>query len=123
MGSDKGTQYILQLFMFDHPYILTSQPGSLHEIQFKMLKISILFVLLVVAVLFVAGKYKFKIYSNTQFPQTYPEYLKMKLTLSLLKPYIYGDPSKARNLTSYIYGRDFLLGILLLEPCISLIYA
>jgi hypothetical protein len=31
-------------------------------------------------------------------------------------------PSKARNLT-YIYGRDFLLGILLLEPYISLIYA
>jgi hypothetical protein len=37
--------------------------------------------------------------------------------------YIYGAPSKARNLTSYIHGRDFLLGILLLEPCISLIYA
>jgi hypothetical protein len=31
-------------------------------------------------------------------------------------------PGKARNVT-YIYGRDFLLGILLLEPCISLIYA
>jgi hypothetical protein len=37
--------------------------------------------------------------------------------------YIYGAPSKARNLTSYTYGRDFLLGILLLETCISLIYA
>jgi hypothetical protein len=37
--------------------------------------------------------------------------------------YIYGAPSKARNLTSYIYGRDFLLGILILEPCISLICA
>jgi hypothetical protein len=36
--------------------------------------------------------------------------------------YIYGAPSKARNLASYIYGRNFLLGILLLEPCISLIY-
>jgi hypothetical protein len=23
----------------------------------------------------------------------------------------------------YIYGRDFLLGIFLLEPCISLLYA
>jgi hypothetical protein len=34
--------------------------------------------------------------------------------------YIY---SKARNLTSYIYGRNILLGVLLLEPCISLIYA
>jgi hypothetical protein len=53
------------------------------------------------------------------------------LTLSLLMSYIYiyiytyiyGAPSKARNLTSYIYGRDFVLGILLLEPCISLIYA
>jgi hypothetical protein len=45
------------------------------------------------------------------------------LTLSLLMSYIYGAPSKARNLMSYIYGRDFLLGILLLEPCISLIYA
>jgi hypothetical protein len=32
-------------------------------------------------------------------------------------------PSKAKNLTSCIYGRDFLLWILLLEPCISLIYA
>jgi hypothetical protein len=41
-----------------------------------------------------------------------------KLTLSILMSYIYGAPSKARNLTSYIYGRDFLLGILLLEPCI-----
>jgi hypothetical protein len=40
------------------------------------------------------------------------------LTLNLLMSYIiyiYGAPSKARNLT-YIYGRDFLLGILLLEP-------
>jgi hypothetical protein len=45
------------------------------------------------------------------------------LTLTLLMSYIYGAPSKARNLTSYIYGRDFLLGILLLEPCISLNYA
>jgi hypothetical protein len=45
------------------------------------------------------------------------------LTLSLLMSYIYGAPSKARNLTSYIYGRDFLLKILLLEPRISLIYA
>jgi hypothetical protein len=44
------------------------------------------------------------------------------LTLSLLMSYIYGAPIKARNLTSYIYGRDFLLGILLLEPYISLIY-
>jgi hypothetical protein len=37
---------------------------------------------------------------------------------------VYGAPSKARNLTSYIYiyGPDFLLGILLLDPCISLIY-
>jgi hypothetical protein len=45
------------------------------------------------------------------------------LTLSLLMWYIYGAPSKARNLTSCIHGRDFLLGILLLEPCISLMYA
>jgi hypothetical protein len=38
---------------------------------------------------------------------------------------IYVAPSKARNLTSYIYiyGGDFLLAILLLELCISLIYA
>jgi hypothetical protein len=34
--------------------------------------------------------------------------------------YIYGAPSKTINLTSC--GRDFLLGILLLEPCILLIY-
>jgi hypothetical protein len=47
------------------------------------------------------------------------------LSLSLLMSYIYGATSNARNLTSYIYiyGRDFLLGILLLEPCILLIYA
>jgi hypothetical protein len=37
--------------------------------------------------------------------------------------YEYGAPSKARNLTLYIYEHDFLLGILLLEPCISLKYA
>jgi hypothetical protein len=36
--------------------------------------------------------------------------------------YIYGAPSKARNLT-YVYERDFLLGILHLELYISLIYA
>jgi hypothetical protein len=59
-----------------------------------------------------------------------PRYPASKLTLSLLMSYIYiytyiyiyGAPSKARNLT-YICGRDFLLGILLLEPCTSLIYA
>jgi hypothetical protein len=45
------------------------------------------------------------------------------LTLSLLMSYIYGAPSKARNLTLYIYVRDCLLGILLLEPRVSLIYA
>jgi hypothetical protein len=32
------------------------------------------------------------------------------LTLSLLMSYIYGAPSKATNLTSYIYGRDFFTG-------------
>jgi hypothetical protein len=37
--------------------------------------------------------------------------------------YIYAAPNKARNLMTYIHGRDFLLGIVLLEPCISLIYA
>jgi hypothetical protein len=48
------------------------------------------------------------------------------LGLSLLMSYIYiyGVPSIARNLTYiHIYGRDILLGILVLEPCISLIYA
>jgi hypothetical protein len=48
---------------------------------------------------------------------------KTELTLSLLMSYIHGAPSKARNLTSCVYGRDILLEILLLEPCISLIYA
>jgi hypothetical protein len=48
--------------------------------------------------------------------------LMLCLTFSLLMSHMYGAPSKARNL-KYIYGRDFLLGILLLEPCISLIYA
>jgi len=43
-----------------------------------MLKISIFFVLVVVAALFVAGKHKFKIYCNTQFPQTYVEIWKRK---------------------------------------------
>jgi hypothetical protein len=42
-------------------------------------------------------------------------FLYKALTLSLLMLYKYGAPSKARNLT-YIYGRDILLGILLLEP-------
>jgi hypothetical protein len=37
----------------------------------------------------------------------------VQLTFSLLS-YINGAHSKARNLTSYIYGQDFLLGILLL---------
>jgi hypothetical protein len=38
--------------------------------------------------------------------------------------YIYGAPSEARNLMSCIYMDEiFLLGILLLEPCILLIYA
>jgi hypothetical protein len=32
------------------------------------------------------------------------------LTLSLLMSYIYGAPSKARNLTSCMYGRDFFTG-------------
>jgi hypothetical protein len=45
------------------------------------------------------------------------------INLSLLMSYIYGAYSKARNLKTYIYGRDVLLGIFLLEPCISLIYA
>jgi hypothetical protein len=50
--------------------------------------------------------------------------LTLSLLMSYIYIYIYGAPSKARNLTYiYIYGRDFLLGILLLEPCISLIYA
>jgi hypothetical protein len=35
------------------------------------------------------------------------------LTLSLLMSYIYGASGKVRNLT-YMYGRDFLLGILLI---------
>jgi hypothetical protein len=54
------------------------------------------------------------------------EYSLLSLTLSLLMSYIYiniWSSYKARNLTSYIYGWDLLLGILPLEPCISLIYA
>jgi len=45
-----------------------------------MLKISIIFVLVVVAVLFAAGKHKFQIYCNTQVPQTYLECLEIKIT-------------------------------------------
>jgi hypothetical protein len=81
MGSDKRIKYILQLDKFDRPYILTLLRTSLQETQFKMLKISIFFVLVVVAVLFVAGKHKFKIYCNTQFPQTYLECLEIKVTV------------------------------------------
>jgi hypothetical protein len=33
-----------------------------------------------------------------------------------LRVFLYGAPSKARNLTSYIYGREFLLGIFFLNP-------
>jgi hypothetical protein len=44
-----------------------------------------------------------------QFTSCYDQAPPLPLPLSLLM--------------SYIYGRDFLLGILLLEPCISLIYA
>jgi hypothetical protein len=75
-------------------------------------------------------KFRLRIYSGvdwTDLAQVRDKWLGVvkTLTLSLLMSYIYiyGAPSKARNLTSYIYGREFLLGILLLEPCISLIYA
>jgi hypothetical protein len=72
--------------------------------------------------------------AQTRITLVQPEYLNKEtlrdshtiinlLTLTLLIPYIYGAPSKARNLTSCIHRRDFLLGILLLEPWISLIYA
>jgi hypothetical protein len=37
------------------------------------------------------------------------------LTLSLLMSYIYGAPSKARILTSYVYGRDFYWGFCFLN--------
>jgi uncharacterized MAPEG superfamily protein len=37
------------------------------------------------------------------------------LTLSLLMSYIYGAPSKAINLTSCIYGRDFYWGFYFLN--------
>jgi hypothetical protein len=57
MGSDKATKYILQLDMFDRLYFLTLYRTSLQDIQFKIMKISIFFVLVVVAVLFVAGKH------------------------------------------------------------------
>jgi hypothetical protein len=36
--------------------------------------------LVVVAVLFVAGKHKFKVYCNKQFTETYVECLEMKIT-------------------------------------------
>jgi hypothetical protein len=41
------------------------------------------------------------------------------LTLSLLMSYIYGAPSKARNLTSYIYERDFYWGFCFLNRAFS----
>jgi hypothetical protein len=74
---------------------------------------------------------KFISFERMYFPETlFSGHLKLfflsqwrPLTLSLLMSYIYGAPIKARNSTSYIHGRDFLLGILLLEPCSSLIYS
>ena len=81
MGSDKATRYILQLVkLLDRLYLPTLQRTSLQDIQLKMLKISIFFVLVVVAVFFVAGKHKFKICCNKQFPQMYLECLEMKIT-------------------------------------------
>jgi hypothetical protein len=62
---------------------------------------------------------KFQKIHYTSWPKT----IRSLLTLSLLMSYIYGAPSKVRNLTSYIYMDDFLLGILFLEPCVYLIYA
>ena len=79
MGSDNATKYILEPVKLDRHFSLTFQRTSLQEKQFKMLKLSIFFVLVVVAVLFVAGKRKFKIYCNTQFPQTYLEHLEMEI--------------------------------------------
>ena len=61
MGSDKATKYIVQLYKFNRLCIPTFQRTSLPKKQFKMLKISIYFVLVVVAVLFVTGKHKFKL--------------------------------------------------------------
>jgi hypothetical protein len=37
------------------------------------------------------------------------------INLSLLMSYIYGAPSKARNLTSYIFGRIFYWGFCFLN--------
>jgi hypothetical protein len=80
IGSDKDTQYILQLNKSDGTDILTLQRTSLQETQLKMLKISIFFVVVVVAVLFVAGKHKHKVYCNAQFPQTYLAFLEIRVT-------------------------------------------
>ena len=80
MGSDKAEKYIPQLDKLDRLYRLTFQRIPLQEIQFKMLKVSIFFVLVVVAVFFVAGKHKYKIYCKTQFPQTYLDCLETKIT-------------------------------------------
>jgi hypothetical protein len=74
---------------------------------------------------YLAHKLQFPLIS-TDYAENWPEPVQLyvqRLTLNLLMSYIYGALSKARHLTSYIYGRDFLLGILLLEPYISLIYA
>ena len=80
MGSDKTAKYIQQLVKLDRLYLLIFQRISLQKIQFKMLKVSIFFVLVVVAVFFVAGKHKYKIYCNPQFPQTYLDCLETKIT-------------------------------------------
>jgi len=80
MDSDKAAKYIPQLDKLDRLYRLTFQRIPLQEKQFKMLKVSIFFVLVVVAVFFVAGKHKFKIYCNPQSPQTYLDCLETKIT-------------------------------------------
>jgi hypothetical protein len=51
------------------------------------------------------------VFSYVYFSKTLVEYvIIIRLTLSLLMSYIYGAPSKARNLTSYIYERVFFPG-------------
>ena len=80
MGSDKAEKYIPQLDKLDRLYRLTFQRTPLQEIQFKMLKVSIFFVLVAVAVFFFAGKHKFKRYCNIQFRQTYLDCLETKIT-------------------------------------------
>jgi hypothetical protein len=97
-------------------------PTMMMVMMMIIIIIIIIFQTIIIQIL-ISAKIKVYIHGLRAVWMTYIHRLERNLTHSQLMSYIDGDPSKARNLTSYMYVRDFLLRILLLEPCISLIYA